>query len=102
MSAAVTGCAVLAATAWPAYALLTNAGAPTVIVLGAVTAVAAIAYLGTLAIWFPADARDLRSLIRRVRAHRPDPRGVPPRRGPGGQVVVSARKAAGPSRVGAA
>jgi O-antigen/teichoic acid export membrane protein len=66
MSAAVTGCAVLAAAAWPAYALLTNAGAPTVIVLGAVTAVAAIAYLGTLAIWFPADARDLRSLIRRV------------------------------------
>ncbi len=66
MSAAVTGSAVLAAVAWPAYALLTNAGAPTVIVLAAVTAVAAIAYLGTLAIWFPADARDLRSLIRRV------------------------------------
>ena len=47
-------------------ALLGNAGAGPVVHVLAVCPVAAIAYLGALRLWFPADAGDVLALVRRV------------------------------------
>jgi O-antigen/teichoic acid export membrane protein len=66
VSAAVVGCVALAAAAWPVSRALGQAGAGPLLHVAAVGAVAAAAYLVTLRVAFPADARDLATLVRRV------------------------------------
>ena len=66
ISAAVIGCLALVAAAWPVVALLGDAGAGPVVHVLVVCPVAALAYLGALRLWFPADAGDVLALVRRV------------------------------------
>jgi O-antigen/teichoic acid export membrane protein len=64
--AATVACAALAAAAWPVSRALDQAGAAPLLHVAAVVVAAATAYLVALRWWFPADARDLGSLVRRV------------------------------------
>jgi lipopolysaccharide exporter len=66
VSAATTSCAVLALAAVPTDLLLDGVGAPALVQIVAVSAVAAVAYLGTLRIGFDDAWSDLAALLRRV------------------------------------
>jgi O-antigen/teichoic acid export membrane protein len=66
VAAAGVSCVALVAAAWPVEIALSNAHSAPLVHLVTVGAVAAIAYLAALRIWFPADARDLMALVRRV------------------------------------
>jgi lipopolysaccharide exporter len=71
VSAAVVACVALVAAAWPVARALGNAGVAPIVEIAVVGAVAAIAYLGVLRLWFPEAWRDLRRLLIRVVPLRP-------------------------------
>jgi O-antigen/teichoic acid export membrane protein len=77
VSAATTSCAVLALAAVPTDLLLDGVGAPAIVQIVAVSAVAAVAYLGTLRLCFDDAWGDLASLLRRVLPARPVRATVP-------------------------
>jgi lipopolysaccharide exporter len=66
VSAASVSCAVLAAAAVPTDLVLDGMGAPALVQVAVVSAVAAVAYLGTLRICFDDAWSDLSALLRRV------------------------------------
>jgi lipopolysaccharide exporter len=71
VSAATVACVALVAAAWPADLALRDAGAPPLVHMAAVGAVAATAYLVALRVWSPEGSRDLGALVRRVLPGRP-------------------------------
>ncbi len=66
VGAATVSCVALVAVAAPADWALGNIGAPVLAHLAAVSGVAALAYLATLRLVFPAAAADLATIVRRV------------------------------------
>jgi O-antigen/teichoic acid export membrane protein len=74
---AVVSCAGLAAIAVPASFALLPTGIPALAYLGAEFVIAAVAYLLTLSLLFPASLQSLRSIVRHVLPRRPT-RGMTP------------------------
>jgi O-antigen/teichoic acid export membrane protein len=64
--AALLACVALAAVAWPVDLLLGEEGVPPIPRILLVGFVGLIGYVGALRLWFPASARDLAALVRRV------------------------------------
>lgn len=71
VAAATVSCVALVALAWPADLALSDAHAPPLLHIVVVGAVASIAYLGALRLWFPESWDDLLVLLRRLFPMRP-------------------------------
>ena len=71
VSAATVACVALVTVAWPVEGVLDGMGAPAVVHIVLVSAVAAVAYIGVLRAFFGDAWRDLAALARRVIPERP-------------------------------
>jgi lipopolysaccharide exporter len=66
LAAASVSCVALVAAAWPVDAALRDVGVHPLAHLALVSAIGAVAYVAALRVWFPAAARDLGALLRRL------------------------------------